>query len=243
MYAGSEVVDGEGECEGAHLIFGTNVEGESHVCVAKDVAHGDIHVMLVGIVRGKGRGLNLVIDTGGDWVEVGVGVEYNLGIVGLHVGNAIEELDTGTNGEVERIKRVGGAKGGLEIGVDVENVAIGKINLWDGSTVLVDVTIYQGPDGRNRKGGIDKIDHTGVEGEEHILHFETKAKDVDVGSQTEGVVLTKVVENGVEIDECALCRLVIVDDIVQGQRAAKLEVDAGKHQVETIVGGEEGSVG
>jgi hypothetical protein len=93
--SGGEVVDGKREGEGTPVVFGTEVEGDTSAGLTdvEEVAHIEDEA-LVGVVGDKGGRLDLVVDGGGDGVEVGVGVEDNLGVVGLYVGDTVKEFGT-----------------------------------------------------------------------------------------------------------------------------------------------------
>ncbi|MGX8682873.1 MAG: S1C family serine protease, partial [Bacteroidales bacterium] len=58
----------------------------------------------------------------------------------------------------------------------------------------------------------------------------------------EGVYVAEVVEDGVNIDDGELGILVVVDDVIKSQGAAVLDADTWEHEVEGVVGGEEGGV-
>ena len=227
------------------MVLGADVEGETGVGVGEDVAKIEDEFLVVGVVGGECGGLNLIVEVGGE--GVGVGVEENLGIVGLEVGDTVKEFDPGANGKIDGGDVAGVTDTSLEVGGEVEDVSVEHVDFGDDSVVFVDVTMQDGIDGLDRERDINVVHQAGVKGDEVVSGLESETKEVDVGSEMEVVGLIDASEDGVEIDEGAVGAVVVVDDIVELQRTAKLHVDPrkdevhaerGKLQEEGVVGGE-----
>ena len=234
-----EVVDGEGEGEGTHVVAGADVEGEA--AVAGEEVLGVHLKAAVGVETCHACCDEIVVDVGAYLAVVGGCGNHGNGVVGLYVGEAVEVFGAGTDGEVEGLDAVAGADGYLGIGGAVEDVATEDVDLRDGVARSVGVAMLHGVD--KLSGDIDvKVgDQAAVEGEEHVVDLEAEAEEVGVDAEVYVVVLAEGVHRFVEVDDRDGVTL-SVHEVVNGQRAAELHAEARKAEVEGCLVGEEGGV-
>jgi len=83
---------------------------------------------------------------------------------------------------------------------------------------------------------------TCVEIDECVVDSESKTQEVDVGIEIEIIIVVETLKDVVEVDDGAVGRFVIVNYFIQCQRAGELNIGTGEHEIESVVGGEEGGV-